>query len=208
MRRIAKVLFGRVDDETVDGAITAAAYGWFAVAAIQCVFVLLALANASLSGGDIVDPIVSALGGFFLIKTKSRGVAVAMLLYGAITAALCIAKALGLTNDGVSLLTAALGVWAGWRGVQATRFWQKRACSIANWKEIVLGTLLSLVITLAALLLLLTGFAVKLVPNFVIEFLFAAVLFLLPVAVLFWFTRRRAFAHTDPACPWPPKPKG
>jgi hypothetical protein len=116
-----------------------------------------------------------------------------------------LAKLLGLTNNGGPLLTALLALWAGWRGWTAAVFWQTRACARTNWNRVAAGVALAIVITVVALGAMRLGFADSTAPQGLVEFVLAAGLFLIPMAVLAWFTRRRAFAKNDPACPWPPK---
>jgi TRAP-type C4-dicarboxylate transport system permease small subunit len=145
------------------------------------------------------------LGGFFLLKTKSRGVAGALLLYAVITTVLFLAKILGLAGNGVPLVIALIALWAGWRGWTGTRFWQTRACAITNWSRVAAAAVLAVAITTVVLCVILAGFTGGAIPRGVVEFVLTAVLFLVPVAVLVWFTRKRAFAESDPACPWPPK---
>jgi hypothetical protein len=196
-------LFGRVNDQSVDEVIAAAAYGWFAVAVLQVVMAAFAALAGTLAGGDLVDPVVSALGGAFLRSTKSRALAAALLLYAIVTAVLCLAKFLGLAGNGVPLATSIIALFAGWRGLAATRFWQKRACALPAWRPVAVGATMAVVVTLVSLLVMLglTGEA----PAGWREFLTSAVLFLVPAVVLIWFTRRRRFTTNDPACLWPPK---
>ena len=198
-------VFARVSDDNVDDVIRIASFGWFVVAALQVLLLIVAATGGTLNGGDVVDPIVSALGGHFLLKTKSRAVAGALLLYGAVTAVLCGAKVLGITGNGVPLVIAVVALWAGWRGWTGTRFWQTRACARPQWGHVRAGAALAFVITLATLCLVLIAVTGGDVPGGVAEFLIAAVLFLVPITVLIRFTRKRAFAANDPACPWPPK---
>jgi hypothetical protein len=205
MRLPVKALFGRIDGDSVEDVITLAAYGWFAVALLQLVTVAFAVAGGELSGGDAVDPIVSLLGGWFLLKTRSRGVAGALLLYGGVMLLLCLLKLAGATGSGVPFLTAAVGVWAGWRGFAGAQFWQTRACAIVDWKQVAAGAGVAVAITIGAVVVLKAGLSGVTLPVTLAEFLLTAVLFLVPVAALIWFTRRRRFAHNDPACPWPPK---
>jgi len=200
-----RTFFARVTDDNVDGVIRIASYGWYVVAGLQAVLLIGAAHTGKLAGGDLVDPIVAVLGAFFLSKTKSRSVAGALFLYAAITTSLCLAKILGLTSNGVPLLTALMALWAGWRGWTATWFWQTRACAVTNWNRVAAGAVLAVAITTLALCVIPIAFTDSIVPRGVVEFLGAAVLFLVPVAVLVWFTRKRAFAANDPACPWPPK---
>jgi hypothetical protein len=205
MRIPLRTFFARVGGDNVDDVIRLAAYGWFVVAGLQAVLLIAAALTGKLAGGDLVDPIVAVLGGFFLLRTKSRSVAGALFLYAAITTSLCLAKILGLTSNGVPLLTALIALWAGWRGWTATWFWQTRACALTNWNRVAAGAVLAVAITTLVLCAILAGFTDSAVPRGVVEFVMTAVLFLVPVAVLLWFTRKRTFAVNDPACPWPPK---
>lgn len=205
MRIPLRTFFAHVTDNNVDDVIRIAAYGWFVVAGLQAAMLIVAALAGELAGGDLIDPIVATLGGFFLIKTKSRGVAGALLLYAAIATALCLTKSLGLTSYGVPLLTALIALWSGWRGWTATCFWQERACARTNWSRVAAGAVLAVAITTVALCVILIGFTDTAIPRGVVEFVLTAALFLVPVAALVWFTRKRAFAVNDPACPWPPK---
>jgi hypothetical protein len=200
-----RTFFARVTDDNVDDVIRLASIGWFVVAGLQAAMVILSAFTGTLAGGDLVDPIVAVLGGFFLLKTKSRGVAGALLLYAVIATVLCLGKTPSLISDGVPLLTAVIALWAGWRGWTGIRFWQTRACAQTNWSRVAAGAVLAVAITTVVLCVILIGFTGGAIPRGVVEFVLTAVLFLVPVAVLVWFTRRRAFAESDPACPWPPK---
>ena len=205
MRIPLRTVFARVTDNNVEAGIRLAATGWFVVAGLQAVMLIVAAQTGKLAGGDLVDPIVATLGGFFLLRTKSRSVAGALFLYAVITTVLFLAKILGLAGNGVPLLTAVIALWAGWRGWTGTRFWQTRACAQTNWSRVAAGAVLAVAITTVVLCAILIGFTDSAVPRGVVEFVLTAVLFLVPVAVLVWFTRKRAFAESDPACPWPPK---
>ena len=205
MARPLNALFARVNDDNVDAVIRIARFGWFVVAALQVLLLIFAAIGGILNGGDVVDPVVSALGGHFLLKTKSRAVAGALLLYGAVTAVLCLATFLGITGNGLPLVISAVALWAGWRGWSGTFFWQTRACAVAEWGHVRTGAALAVVITLATLCLVLIAVTGLQMAGGVAEFLIAAVLFLVPITVVIRFTRKRAFAANDPACPWPPK---
>lgn len=205
MRLPVKLVFARVTDDTVEAVITLAACGWFAVALLQIVTVAFAAAGGALAGGDLVDPIVSALGGWFLIKTKSRGVAGALLLFAAVMMLLFVLKAVGASDNGVPLITALVALWAGWRGWTGAKFWQTRACAIIDWKQVSIGAAIAAVVTLIGLIVLKIALAGTALPGALAEFLLTGVLFLVPVGVLIAFTRRRHFARNDPACPWPRK---
>lgn len=205
MRIPLTALFARTSDDTVDDVILIAGYGWFVVAGLQVLLLVLAAIGGRLSGGDMVDPIVAALGGYFLLKTKSRAVAGALLLYGVVTAVLSVAKILGLTGNGEPLIVVVVALWAGWRGWSGTRFWQTRACALPQWGHVRAGAALAFVLTVATLCLVLIATTGLHIPGGAVEFLIAAVLFLVPIAVLVRFARKRAFAANDPACPWPPK---
>jgi hypothetical protein len=178
MRISLQHIFARVDDDNVEAVLRLAAVGWFVVAVLLLLMVIVAGAAGHLAGGDVVDPVVSALGGYFLRKTKSRSLAGALLVYAVITAALCLAKLLGLTSNGVPLLTAVIALWAGWRGWTATWFWQTRACALTNWNRVAAGAALAMVITIVVLCAMRIGFANSETPHGLIEFLMTAVLFL------------------------------
>lgn len=195
-------LFARTSDDTVDDVIAIAAWGWFAVALLQIVMLAFTAVNGRLAGGDAVDPMVSAMGGWFLLKTKSRAVAWALLVYGVVTATVCAGRIFGVVSYGVPLATSAVALYAGWRGVAGTHFWQKRACAITDWRHVAFAMAAALLITLVSLVVVLAATADHLGRGR--DFLVSAALFLVPVAVVIVLTRRRAFARNDPACPWPP----
>ena len=197
--------FARVTDDNVDSVIRSASIGWFVVAGLQVVLLIVAARTGKLAGGDGVDPILAGLGGLYLWRSKSRGVAGALLLYAVVTTGLFLVKVFGLANNSVPLLTTVIALWAGWRGWAGTRFWQKRACAEVNWRRVAGGAVLAAAITLIVLCVLRIGFTDAAVSQSLVEFLMTAALYLVPVVVLLWFTRKRAFASNDLACPWPPK---
>lgn len=205
MRLSFKNLFVRITDENTGDVIKFAAYGFYLVAALQILLVVLVAVAGAFRITDIIDPIVWLVGAYFLRKDKSRGVAGALMLFALITAITWLFKSSGGAGNGVSFLASVVALWAGWRGLAGAMFWQKRACSVVHWGHVAAGAAIAVIITVAALAVLTNTFTGSGVPAGIATFLLTAAFLLVPVAVLILFARARAYSTNDPACPWPPK---
>ena len=117
--------------------------GWYALAAIQAVLGLILY--FSWAGGleFVADAALLAAAGYFLTTRKSRALAIAILVYALLIAAVTAAARLGMEEGGRNVILAIFAIWLGYRGVRASFVYHARLGSKTRWLNVAIVTLIA-----------------------------------------------------------------
>ena len=190
------MLFGRIDGGNVDDTISQLAKTWYFIAGLQAALQIFLIWLYAGFAGNLVDPIICALGGYFLGTRKSRALAVSLFIYALAAGALTVVE----RGDagGMNLILALVVVVMGWRGVHATWTYHRLNGLRTAWKHVAaisgLAAMFSVIVLAAVVLLGL--WMPQYMTNDALNGLVVVAAILLPVLVVMWpLTRRHPFAQ-------------
>lgn len=209
----ASRLFGPIDDNTVEQVFRDLSYGWYAVAAIQFVAQVYFVFALGFATPDLVDGFLALFAGYFLIRRRSRALAVMLLLYALLTLGVTVAHKLGFGNGGTNIFLALAVVWLAVRGLSATWFYQKRRCARIRWPAVIAIALAAIVAVFVALFAVSAAVrnavaAGTMLSQQMVDLANASAEFFPAALVVAFLTLWWPFTDADPACPWPPKKHG
>jgi hypothetical protein len=200
VRDFKSTLFGSIDAGNVDGTIAQLRRAWYVVAALQAALQLLRVWLSEGAAPDLVDPIICALGGYFLGARKSRAVAVLLFLYALAVGAVTLGAMGGGSRGGTGVIMALVVVGIGWRGLQATWTYHRVNELRTAWKHVLAISGVALV----ASLFMFAAFVFFEIwqPQYVgdetlMGVLVVAAILLSVLAVMWPLTRRYPFAYPE-----------
>ena len=117
---VMNFFFGKITPGGVEGTIRQLSRAWYVLAAIQAVLLGFLVFERASPPANLVDPLLCALGGYFLARRKSRAVAVSLFLYALLSSAITLAAGLGMATGGRNVILALATIVIAWRGIHAT----------------------------------------------------------------------------------------
>jgi hypothetical protein len=200
MRDFKSTLFGSIDAGNVDGTIASLRRAWYVVAALQGGLQLLRMWLSEGFAPELVDPIICALGGYFLGARKSRAVAVLLLLYALAVGAVTLGAMGGGSRGGTGVIMALVVVGIGWRGLHATWIYYRANALRTAWKHVLAISGMAAVASLfvfAAFVLFEIWWPQYAGDETLMGMLVVAAILLVVLAVMWPLTRRYPFAYPE-----------
>ena len=116
---------------------------WYALAAIQAVLGLILYFFEAAGFEFVADAMLLAAAGYFLTTRKSRALAIALLLYALLIAAVTAAARFGMEEGGRNVILALFAIWLGYRGLRASFVYHARLGSRTRWLNVAIVTLIA-----------------------------------------------------------------
>ena len=131
--------FGPINPDNAEAIIADLAKGWYFLGALALVLQSFLAWMAWVYPANLLDGLFCLVGGYFLVRRKSRALAAALLGYALFVGAVTFLGKFGVIapQGGTNIILAIIAIAIGWRGCRATFVYQRKVRHRIAWKHVI-----------------------------------------------------------------------
>jgi hypothetical protein len=130
--------FGAITPDNVEAVIADLTKGWYTLGIIALLGYSFLAWIARSNPENLLDGFFCLIGGYFLVRRKSRALAGVLLVYALLVGAITFLGKFGVIapQSGTNIILAVIAVAIAWRGCRATFVYQRKVDHRVSWKHV------------------------------------------------------------------------
>jgi hypothetical protein len=131
--------FGPITPDNVEAVIGDLTKGWYVLGVLVLVAQSYLAWVARIYSANLFDGFLYLIGGYYLIRRKSRSLAAALLAYALLVGAITFLGRFRVISPqgGTNIILAVMAIIIAWRGCRATFVYQRKVGHRASWKHVI-----------------------------------------------------------------------